>query len=102
VQRRRDALDAARQSIAELQESRDVTDLLRVQQEWLAGSLHRVTSDLESLARIALDFSQRPIRIFVDASPWLGWEARGAGVAAPNAAGSRAGAAERREAQGGS
>jgi Phasin protein len=72
VQRRREALDAARQSLGELNEFRDPSDLLRIQQEWLSGSLQRVASDLESLTRIALDFSQRPMRLLVASSRWPG------------------------------
>jgi hypothetical protein len=89
VQRRREALDAARQSIGELHDSRDLKDLLRIQQEWLSGSLQRVASDVESLTRIAFDFSQKPMQLFAGASHWLGRELPGAEAASLGTAGAK-------------
>jgi hypothetical protein len=45
VQRRRETIEEMRQSIEEMRNSREPTDMLRIQQEWLTGSLRRVASD---------------------------------------------------------
>ena len=65
VQNRREAIEATRQSIAEMQRARDFADVMRVQQEWLSGSLQRFSSDFEALTTIGLSYSRR-------AMMWLG------------------------------
>jgi hypothetical protein len=67
----RQALDATRQSLAEMQRCRDVADVMRVQQEWLAGQ--RFAYDFEALSTIALDNSRR-------AMMWAGEAAKETGV----------------------
>lgn len=53
VERRRETIDAARQSVNEMQKSRELADLLRIQQEWFTGSLRRVASDLDACVALA-------------------------------------------------
>jgi hypothetical protein len=62
VERRRESVDAARQSMEELRTSREITDLMRIQQEWLTGSLRRVASDLDACIALAGLVWQQVIR----------------------------------------
>src|SRR5258708_34089211 len=62
---RREAIDATAPSFADMQRARDLADLMRVQQEWLSGSLQRLGSDFEALTSISLTYSRR-------AMMWLG------------------------------
>jgi hypothetical protein len=71
LQNRREAIDATRQSFAEVQRARDLTDLMRVQQEWFSGSLQRFASDFEALTSISLSYSRRSMM-------WLGETAQAA------------------------
>ena len=45
TQRRREALEATRHSLEEMRGCRDVADLLRIQQDWVSGSMQRLASD---------------------------------------------------------
>jgi phasin protein len=58
LDRRRDALDATRQSFEEMRASSDVGELMRIQQDWLFGSVRRLTADCADLSGIALNFAQ--------------------------------------------
>ena len=72
IQAQREAIDATRQSIAALHQSRDLADVLRVQQEWLARSLQRAASDFGALTTMALNYSH-------PAMMWAGETAQAAG-----------------------
>ena len=65
LQNRREAIDATRQSFDDMQRARDLSDVMRVQQEWFSGSLQRLASDFEALTSISLSYSRR-------AMMWLG------------------------------
>jgi hypothetical protein len=55
----RQAIDATRRSLVEMQHCRDFADVMRVQQEWMATWWQRFASDFEALSTMALDNSQR-------------------------------------------
>jgi len=76
LQNRREAVEATRQSIAEMQRARDVADVMRVQQEWFSGSLQRLSSDFEAFTTISLSYSRR-------AMMWLGETVRAAQESVP-------------------
>jgi hypothetical protein len=59
LERRRDDIDAARQSLDDISNCDNWGEVLRVQQEWMLGSMRRLTADLTELASGALSLSQR-------------------------------------------
>ncbi|HWI29469.1 MAG TPA: phasin family protein [Stellaceae bacterium] len=59
LERRREAFDAARQSLDEMGSCENWGELLRVQQEWLLGSMRRLTADFSEFTAGALGLSQR-------------------------------------------
>jgi hypothetical protein len=68
----REAIEAARQSVAELQRARDFGEVIRVQQEWMAGAWQRFAADFQELASLALRYQQRSMN-------WAGEAADAAG-----------------------
>jgi hypothetical protein len=54
LDRRREALDATRQSIDDMRRSSDLSDVFRIQQEWISGSMRRLAADLSELSGAAL------------------------------------------------
>lgn len=50
IKRRREAVDAAARSLQEMCACRSVGDLARIQQEWLAGAMHRAACDAAAMA----------------------------------------------------
>jgi hypothetical protein len=67
VQRRREMIEALQQSIAEMRNSHELADMLRIQQAWFIGSLRRVASDLEAWAGLAGTMWQRTVLRFTEA-----------------------------------
>jgi hypothetical protein len=67
LQRRRETIAEMRQSIEEMRNSRELADLLRIQQEWLTGSLRRVASDFEAWATLGSNMWQRSMLRFTEA-----------------------------------
>jgi len=58
LERRREALDATRRSIEQLRSCEQVGDFLRVQHEWLEGSMRRLTEDMTEFAKVAFAVPQ--------------------------------------------
>jgi hypothetical protein len=58
LDRRREALDATRQSLEEMQGSSDLGECMRIQQDWVLGSMRRLTADFVELSGIALNLAQ--------------------------------------------
>ena len=58
LDRRREALDATRQSLEEMRDSSDVGELMRIQQDWVFGSVRRLTADFGDLSGIAFNLAQ--------------------------------------------
>jgi Phasin protein len=58
LDRRREALDATRESLEEMKSTENVGELMRVQQEWLIGSLHRLAADFGELGAAAVNLAQ--------------------------------------------
>ncbi len=53
MQRRREALDASTRSLTQICESRDLGDILQIQQQWFADTVQRTASDLSAFANDA-------------------------------------------------
>ena len=58
LDRRREDIDAARQSLDEIGECESWSDMLRIQQQWMFGSLRRMANDFSELATGALSLSR--------------------------------------------
>jgi len=58
LERRREALDATRESVEEMRRCRDLAEFFRIQQAWLRGSMQRLGSDLSEFTSGALNLSQ--------------------------------------------
>jgi hypothetical protein len=58
LDRRREALDATRRSLEEMRGSSDLSELMRIQQDWVFGSIRRLTADFVELNSIALNLAQ--------------------------------------------
>jgi hypothetical protein len=58
LDRRREALDATRQSFEEMRSTDDVSELMRIQQGWVIGSLQRLAADMAELGTAAFNLAQ--------------------------------------------
>jgi hypothetical protein len=58
LDRRREALDATRQSLEEMRGSNDLGECMRIQSDWVLGSMRRLTADFVELSSIALNLAQ--------------------------------------------
>jgi hypothetical protein len=97
LQSQREAIDATRQSIAELQRARDLSDVMRVQQDWLAGTWQRFTADFQTLTSIALYYQQRTMNWAGEAAEVAGDQMRRGEQAMLSAAGAKPGSEGRRD-----
>jgi hypothetical protein len=70
--RRREALDATRRSIEQLKTCGEMGDFLRVQQEWVEGSMRRLTEDLTEFAKVAFAVPQVAASRFGQAAATMG------------------------------
>lgn len=59
LDRRREALDATRQSLEEMRSSDNVGELMRIQQDWMFGQMRRLAADFAELSGMALNLAQR-------------------------------------------
>ena len=59
LDRRHDALDATREAIDDMRSCHDVGELFRIQQQWMLGSVKRLTADLSELAAATFELSRR-------------------------------------------
>lgn len=66
ARRRRETIDAVRQSLEDVRDSRELTDLLRIQQEWFTGSLRRIASDLDAWLTLVERMWRRTMLRFPD------------------------------------
>lgn len=97
MQSQREAIDAARQSIAEMQRARDLADIMRVQQEWMAGTWQRLAGDFQALTSLALQYQRRTMMWAGEAAETAGEQARRGEHAVLSAAGAKPGSESRRE-----
>jgi hypothetical protein len=97
MQSQREAVEATRQSIAEMQRARDLSDVMRVQQEWLAGAWQRFTVDFQALTSLALHYQRRTMNWAGDAVEGAGEQVRRTEHAMLSAAGAKPGGEARRE-----
>lgn len=97
LQSQREAIDATRQSIAELQRARDLSEVMRVQQDWLAGTWQRLTADLQALTSMALYYQRRTMNWAGEAAEASGEQMRRGEQAMLSAAGAKPGSEGRRE-----
>lgn len=58
LDRRREALDAARQSFEGLRNDNSIAGLTRIQQEWVIGSMNRFAADIAELGGAVLNIAQ--------------------------------------------
>jgi len=58
LDRRREALDATRQSLEEMRGSSDLGECMRIQSDWVLGSIRRLTADFVELSGIALNLAE--------------------------------------------
>ena len=58
LDRRREALDATRRSFEEMRSTDNIGELMRVQQEWVLGSLQRLATDMSELSAAAFNLAQ--------------------------------------------
>jgi hypothetical protein len=58
LDRRREALDAARQSFEELRNDNSIGGLMRIHQEWVIGSMNRLAADIAELSGAVLNIAQ--------------------------------------------
>jgi hypothetical protein len=97
MQSQREAIDATRQSIAELQRARDLGDVMRVQQDWLAGTWQRFASDFQALTSLALHYQRRTMNWAGETAEAAGEQVRRGEHAMLSAAGAKPGGEGRRE-----
>jgi Phasin protein len=91
LDRRREALDATRQSFEEMRDSSDFGELMRIQQEWVLGSMRRLTADFVELSGIALNLAQGATTQIARAAEGTAHEVAHAGRELASAAGSKPG-----------
>ena len=60
LDRRREALDATRRSLDEMRNTDNVSELMRIQQDWMFGQMRRLAADLVELSGMALNLAHRP------------------------------------------
>jgi hypothetical protein len=58
LDRRREALDATRQSLEEMRSTDNVGELMRIQHDWVIGSLQRLAADMAELGTAAFNLAQ--------------------------------------------
>jgi hypothetical protein len=58
LDRRREALEAARQSFEEFRNDHSIGGLMRIQQDWVIGSMNRVAADIAELSGAVLNIAQ--------------------------------------------
>ncbi|HEV2546936.1 MAG TPA: phasin family protein [Stellaceae bacterium] len=91
LDRRREALDATRQSLEEMRDSSDLGELMRIQQEWVVGSMRRITADFVELSGIALNLAQGATTQLARAAEGSAHDMAHAGRELASAAGSKPG-----------
>jgi Phasin protein len=91
LDRRREALDATRQSFEEMRDSSDLGELMRIQQEWVRGSVRRLTADFVELSGIALNLAQGATTQIARAAEGATHDMAQAGSELASAAGSKPG-----------
>jgi hypothetical protein len=52
-------IDAARESLDEMRECSNLGELMRLQQEWIMGSMRRAAMDVAEFGRMSMDLAQR-------------------------------------------
>ncbi len=58
LDRRREALDATRESFEEMKSTDNVGELMRIQQDWVIGSLQRLAADMSEIGTAAFNLAQ--------------------------------------------
>lgn len=89
LDRRREALDATRHSFEEMRDSSDLSELMRIQQDWMLGSMRRLTADFVELSGIALNLAQGATTQMARAAEGTAHDMTQAGRELASAAGSK-------------
>jgi len=79
IARRHQAIQESYEALRQLRECRDFADIAVVQQQWIAGTMQRLTDDLGSFGTTALEASQVALRQTHGAAQAAGEGARRAG-----------------------
>jgi hypothetical protein len=74
LQRRRQDVDAARHTLAEMSDAHEPGQILRLHQEWMNGSLQRLSGDINDFCQMALSAFSRTTKRFSDTGRELGEE----------------------------
>lgn len=94
LDRRREALDATRDSIDEMRRTTDMTEMFRIQQDWISGSMRRLAADLSELSETALTLTQTAAARFGRSAEGMAHETEQIGRDLLSAAGSKPGEGE--------
>jgi hypothetical protein len=82
-------IDAARQSLDDMRECRNLGELVRLQQEWIIGSMRRAAIDFAQFGRMTMDMAQRATSQIEQTTERTAGEIEQAGQDSARAAGSR-------------
>jgi hypothetical protein len=91
LDRRREALDAARQSFEDLRNDNSIGGLMRVHQEWVIGSMNRLAVDIAELGGAVLNISQAAASRITEATERAGRDSEHARQELMSVAGSKPG-----------
>jgi hypothetical protein len=82
-------IDAARQSLDEMRECSNLGELMRLQQEWVIGSMRRAAIDFAQFGRMTMDIAQRATSQIERTTERAAGEVERAGQEFASAAGSK-------------
>jgi len=89
LDRRREELDATRQSFEQLRSSNNIAELMRIQQEWMIGSINRLAADIAELSTAAVNLAQTAVSQIGRTTEATGGQLERAGEEIMSAAGSK-------------
>jgi hypothetical protein len=91
LDRRREALDATRQTFEEFRADNSLGGVIRVQQEWMIGSMNRLAADIAELSGAVLNITQAAASRITEATEGAGRDAEQARQELMSVAGSKPG-----------
>lgn len=89
LERRREALDATRQSFEEMKNTANVAELMRIRQDWVLGSMQRLAADMAELGTAAFNLAQATATHFSRAAEGTAGDLQRAGQEMMSAAGAK-------------
>ena len=91
LQRRRELIENAQRSLEEMQNTRDVVEMLKIQQQFLSGALQGLAAEMGELSILTLTLSQRAMGGMLKSGRSMAEDARNAEDFSLSAAGSKPG-----------